>query len=157
MNRPLSSYWCVLGHGWSSAGRRLTGWVNPCKPTARILVAAVVLLGWLMSAGPVMAQTAAPVVAAASTTPAVPANVTKAINTAVAAATSNVPPAYNAGDTAWMLTSTALVMVMMPGLALYYGGIVRKKNWLATMWTSYVALGVITGPTRILVLRHGRY
>ena len=36
----------------------------------------------------------------------------------------------SAGDTAWMLTSTALVLLMtIPGLALFYGGMVRKKNW----------------------------
>ncbi len=144
MKRPYARHLQGLHRLGLSPGRRLADWLHPCRPTARIYVVAVLLLGWLGSAVPSLAQTAAPVVTATTTQPAVPANITKAINTAVAAATSNVPPAYNAGDTAWMLTSTALVMVMMPGLALYYGGIVRKKNWLATMWTSYVALGVIT-------------
>ena len=37
------------------------------------------------------------------------------------------------GDTAWMLMSTALVMVMLPGLALFYGGLVRRKNVLSTI------------------------
>ncbi|MGZ3777932.1 MAG: ammonia channel protein, partial [Mucilaginibacter sp.] len=39
----------------------------------------------------------------------------------------------DSGDTAWMLTATALVLIMTPGLAFFYGGMVRKKNVLATM------------------------
>jgi ammonium transporter, Amt family len=50
----------------------------------------------------------------------------------------------NAGDTAWMLTSTALVFFMMPGLALFYGGLVGAKNVIATMVQSFVAIGVIS-------------
>jgi ammonium transporter len=47
------------------------------------------------------------------------------------------------GDSAWMLVSTAFVMLMVPGLALFYGGMVRRKNVLATMMQSMVALSVI--------------
>ena len=50
----------------------------------------------------------------------------------------------NSGDTAWMLVSTALVMLMTPGLALFYGGMVRRKNVLGTIMQSFIALGVIT-------------
>src|SRR5579863_7131821 len=50
----------------------------------------------------------------------------------------------NAGDTAWMLTSTALVMFMMPGLALFYGGLVGAKNVIMTMVQSFVAIGVVS-------------
>jgi Amt family ammonium transporter len=50
----------------------------------------------------------------------------------------------NAGDTAWMLTSTALVLFMMPGLALFYGGLVGAKNVVATMVQSFVAIGVVS-------------
>src|SRR5579862_720406 len=50
----------------------------------------------------------------------------------------------NAGDTAWMLTSTALVFFMMPGLALFYGGLVGAKNVIATMVQSFVAIGVVS-------------
>lgn len=46
-------------------------------------------------------------------------------------------------DSAWMLVSTALVMLMVPGLALFYGGMVRRKNILATMMQSMVALAVV--------------
>ena len=48
------------------------------------------------------------------------------------------------GDTAWMLTSTALVLFMMPGLALFYGGLVGAKNVIATMVQSFVAIGLIS-------------
>jgi len=47
------------------------------------------------------------------------------------------------GDTAWMLGSTALVLFMVPGLALFYGGMVRRKNVLGTMMQSMVCLGLI--------------
>jgi Amt family ammonium transporter len=50
----------------------------------------------------------------------------------------------SAGDTAWMLTSTALVFFMMPGLALFYGGLVGAKNVVATMVQSFVAIGVVS-------------
>ena len=50
----------------------------------------------------------------------------------------------NSGDTAWMLISSALVMLMVPGLALFYGGMVRKKNVLATVAQSFGATCVIT-------------
>lgn len=50
----------------------------------------------------------------------------------------------NSGDTAWLLISTALVMLMTPALALFYGGMVRSKNILATVMQSFVALGVIS-------------
>jgi Amt family ammonium transporter len=48
------------------------------------------------------------------------------------------------GDTAWLLISTALVMLMTPGLALFYGGMVRRKNVLGTIMQSFVALGIVT-------------
>lgn len=53
------------------------------------------------------------------------------------------PPSLDGGDTAWMLVSTGLVMLMVPGLALFYGGMVRRKNILGTMMQSMVALGLI--------------
>jgi ammonium transporter, Amt family len=51
--------------------------------------------------------------------------------------------AKSKGDTAWMLTSSAFVMLMLPGLALFYGGMVRRKNILATMMHSMGALSVV--------------
>jgi ammonium transporter, Amt family len=51
----------------------------------------------------------------------------------------------SAGDTAWMLTSTALVLMMcVPGLALFYGGMVRKKNVLATLMQSFACTCIVT-------------
>ncbi len=48
------------------------------------------------------------------------------------------------GITSWMLTSTALVLLMVPGLAMFYGGLVRTKNVLGTMMHSFVSMGVMT-------------
>ncbi len=50
----------------------------------------------------------------------------------------------NAGDTAFVLISAALVMVMTPGLALFYGGLVRRKNFLTIMLQSFISMGVVT-------------
>ncbi len=50
----------------------------------------------------------------------------------------------DSGATAWMLTSTALVLLMVPGLAMFYGGLVRTKNVLGTMMHSYAAMGIMT-------------
>lgn len=56
-----------------------------------------------------------------------------------------VKSAQSAGDTAWMLVSAALVLMMTgPGLALFYGGLVRKKNVLGTMMQSFILMAVIT-------------
>lgn len=54
------------------------------------------------------------------------------------------PTMLNTGDTAWILVSTALVLLMLPGLALFYGGLVRTKNVLSTFMHSFVALGLVT-------------
>ena len=51
--------------------------------------------------------------------------------------------AIDTGVTAWMLTSTALVLLMIPGLAMFYGGLVRTKNVLGTMMHSFVAMGIM--------------
>ncbi len=53
-------------------------------------------------------------------------------------------PKINSGDTAWLLASAALVMFMTPGLAFFYGGLVRAKNVLGTIMQSFVALGLVT-------------
>lgn len=53
-------------------------------------------------------------------------------------------PEINEGATAWMLTSTALVLLMVPGLAMFYGGLVRTKNVLGTMMHSFVAMGIMS-------------
>jgi len=65
----------------------------------------------------------------------------QAVQNAQAASAS----AQSAGDNAWMLVSAALVLLMTgPGLALFYGGLVRKKNILATMMQSFAMMGLVT-------------
>ena len=55
-----------------------------------------------------------------------------------------VSASYNSADIAWMLSATALVLLMTPGLAFFYGGMVNKKNVLSTMLQSFIAMAVIT-------------
>src|SRR5260221_9701312 len=63
----------------------------------------------------------------------------------VAALENATKSAQSAGDNAWMLTSAALVLLMTgPGLALFYGGLVRKKNILGTMMQSFAMMGLVT-------------
>ncbi len=61
----------------------------------------------------------------------------------LAQAQDAAPPAINQADTAWMLVATALVLLMTPALAFFYGGLVRSKNALNTMMMSFVALGFV--------------
>jgi Amt family ammonium transporter len=85
----------------------------------------------LLVALPALAQTAAPAAAPAAA--------------AAAAAAPAGPPKLDSGDTAWMLASTALVLMMtIPGLALFYCGMVRKKNILATMMQSFAICCIVT-------------
>jgi Amt family ammonium transporter len=67
----------------------------------------------------------------------------------IAAVTFNVehPEAetsFDSGDLAWMITATALVLLMTPGLSFFYGGMVRAKNLISTLLQSFIALGVIS-------------
>jgi ammonium transporter, Amt family len=55
-----------------------------------------------------------------------------------------MPSAINAGDTAWLLTSAALVMLMTPALGFFYGGLVRRKNVLSTLMHSWFILALIS-------------
>ncbi|WP_257670320.1 ammonium transporter [Parapedobacter tibetensis] len=50
---------------------------------------------------------------------------------------------YDTADIAWMLTSTALVLIMTPGLAFFYGGMVKKKNVISTMLQSFICMAVV--------------
>ncbi len=54
------------------------------------------------------------------------------------------PDGYNFGDIAWMLVSTAFVLLMTPGLSFFYGGMVGKKNVISTMFQSFIATGLIS-------------
>lgn len=101
---------------------------------------------------PALAQNAAPAdaaaAAAADATAAPAAAATPApepIAAAAPAAAEPAKPKLDSGDTAWMLTSTALVLLMtIPGLALFYGGMVRRKNVIATVAQSFAITCLIS-------------
>jgi len=91
----------------------------------------------------------------AATMPALAQDASSAMSSAVSSASSAAAdattaaapaaPALNSGDTAWMLTSMALVLMMtIPGLGLFYGGMVRKKNVLATVMQSFAITCIVT-------------
>ena len=61
----------------------------------------------------------------------------------------------NSGDIAFVLVSAALVMLMTPGLALFYGGMVRSKNVLGTIMQSFIIIGVVTLEWVLFGLQHG--
>ena len=63
--------------------------------------------------------------------------------TSTAAASAADAAVLNPADTAWVLISSALVMLMLPGLALFYGGMVQRKNVLSSLMHSFVALGIL--------------
>ena len=89
-------------------------------------------------------QSVVPSAAPASTSAALQDN-SKAVNDKLADLDKRVNAAQSAGDNAWMLVSAALVLMMTgPGLALFYGGLVRRKNTLAIMMQSFAMMGLIT-------------
>jgi Amt family ammonium transporter len=94
---------------------------------------------------PVMAFAVAPnLEGAPSQAPATQAQIA-ALQQAIQNAQAASATAQSAGDNAWMLTSAALVLLMTgPGLALFYGGLVRKKNILSTMMQSFSMMALIT-------------
>ena len=94
------------------------------------------LLGMLLAAT-AFAQDAAPAPAAAAAAPDLVERLAKAEKAVAAAQT--------AGDNAWMLVCSALVLMMTgPGLALFYGGLVRRKNVLGTMMHSFIMMALVT-------------
>ncbi len=110
------------------------------KRLAGIALAAMVIGTPL--AAPAFAQSGAPASSAAASSSAA---ATSAPAAAPAAAPATPAPKIDSGDTAWMLTSSVLVLMMtIPGLALFYAGMVRKKNILATLAQSFGATALIT-------------
>ncbi len=86
-----------------------------------------------------------PALALAQTTASAPASQAPATQAQITALQQAVQNAQSAGDNAWMLTSAALVLLMTgPGLALFYGGLVRRKNILGTMMQSFAMMGLVT-------------
>jgi ammonium transporter, Amt family len=105
-----------------------------------LLVAGAAAVAQTPAPGTTPPAAAAPAAAPPAATPpaAAPATPPAAAPAAATPAAAPKPPACNSGDTAWMLTSTALVLMMtIPGLALFYAGMVRKKNILATLMQSF--------------------
>ncbi|AYA03094.1 ammonium transporter [Acinetobacter sp. WCHAc010034] len=85
------------------------------------------------------------IAAAADSTALIPAAEAPAVTAEAAPAPAAEAPKLDTGDTAWILVSTALVLLMtIPGLALFYGGMVRKKNVLSTMAHSFVAAAIVS-------------
>ena len=81
----------------------------------------------------------------ATATPETPAPMAAEAAPAPAAEEEAAKPALDTGDTSWVLTSTALVLMMtIPGLALFYGGMVRRKNVIATVAQSFAITAVIS-------------
>jgi Amt family ammonium transporter len=114
--------------------------------TSLILVGSLALGGMSWAEEPMPAATeAAPAMAApAAPTEAAPAMAAPAPEEAAPVPAAEAPK-LDTGATAWMLTSTALVLLMtVPGLALFYGGMVRKKNVLGTMMQSFAITALIT-------------
>ena len=109
------------------------------------LFAILALLGAVGWCAPLMAQDK-PAAPAAAPAPAPAAAAPAPAAAAPAAAPSATPaPTPNKGDVAWMLTSTALVLMMsVPALALFYGGLVRSKNMLSTLMQVFVGFSLIT-------------
>src|SRR6516162_9806916 len=102
----------------------------------------VALLG---TAVPLPAQVPAASPPAAASSPQSSPEASKESNDRLAQLERRVVAAQSAGDNAWMLTSAALVLMMTgPGLALFYGGLVRRKNTLAIMMQSFAMMGLIT-------------
>ena len=126
----------------------------------KLLVSMALGLGLLTAGSFALAQTAAPMAPAASAAAPVaeakpadaaapaapaPAAAPAAAEAAPAAATAAAPPPVpNKGDTAWMTVATALVIFMtIPGLALFYGGLVRSKNMLSVLMQVFVVSALI--------------
>jgi Amt family ammonium transporter len=113
------------------------------------LALAVAFIGGAFTA-PALAQDAANAAAPAAATanaaaPATDATANAAAPAAAAAAPAAAPVKLDSGDTAWMMTSTALVLMMtIPGLALFYGGMVRRKNVIATVAQSFLITCLVT-------------
>jgi len=91
-----------------------------------------------------MAQPATPAAAPAATAAAAPAAAPAAAEAAPAAEAAAPAPVPNKGDTAWMIVATVLVILMtIPGLALFYGGLVRSKNMLSVLMQVFVVTSMI--------------
>ena len=105
----------------------------------RLIPRLILLLLLLVLTQPLLPQTAPPPAASAAPAP------SSDTNARLARLERQVADAKSSADNGWMLTSSALVLMMTgPGLALFYGGLVRKKNVLGTMMQSFALMAVVT-------------
>ncbi|MFM2067169.1 MAG: hypothetical protein RLZZ584_2078 [Pseudomonadota bacterium] len=111
----------------------------------KLLVSLALGLAMLGLADVALAQAASEPAAAASAAAAPVAAAASAATEAASAAAAASAPVPNKGDVAWMLVSTLLVILMaIPGLALFYGGLVRSKNMLSVLMQVFVTFSLIT-------------
>jgi Amt family ammonium transporter len=109
----------------------------------RAVLCCCFVIGLSLLALPLPAQQTAAASTPASTN--AQPNIAKEVSDKLAQLDQRVSAAQSAGDNAWMLTSAALVLMMTgPGLALFYGGLVRRKNTLAIMMQSFAMMGLIS-------------
>jgi Amt family ammonium transporter len=126
MKRLMKSIVFAAALAWSGLSLAQAPATNPSVPVPEAKPAAAAPA----AAAPAAAPAEAPAAASASAAP--------------AAATAAPPPTPNKGDVAWMLTSTALVLLMsVPALALFYGGMVRSKNMLSVLMQVFVVFSLI--------------
>src|ERR1700694_2414171 len=119
---------------------KCAGW--KCSLSLVLMLGAI-----LLAAAPLSPQQTPASSTASSTTAASPATpeIPKAVNEKLAQLDKDVKAAQTSADNAWMLVSAALVLMMTgPGLALFYGGLVRRKNTLAIMMQSFALMALIT-------------
>ncbi|MGE5253288.1 MAG: ammonium transporter [Planctomycetaceae bacterium] len=104
-----------------------------------VLILGLILCSFLLGESPGHAQEPSKLgnVQTAGTEPPQP-------NSPAPTAAAQAPPKIDTGDTAWMLVSAALVLLMTPGLALFYGGMVRTKNVLGTIMHSFIIIALVT-------------
>jgi len=109
----------------------------------KLLISLALGLGLLMGGTAVIAQTAA-APAASEASAAAPAAAAPAAAAPAEAASAPAAPVPNKGDVAWIITATLLVIMMsIPGLALFYGGLVRSKNMLSVLMQVFVTFSLI--------------
>ena len=111
----------------------------------RAVLCCCFVIGLLLMALPLPAQQAPASSSPVSASTPSKVEVSKEVSDKLAQLDQRVAEAQAAGDNAWMLTSAALVLMMTgPGLALFYGGLVRRKNTLAIMMQSFAMMGLIS-------------
>ncbi len=129
---PVSSFVFIASRALLLASRMGRQMILGGSQLARwTLLASCLCFGW-MSSFAVAQDAAAPAAAPAAETP--------AVESAAAAA----PWVANSGDQAWVLASSALVLLMTPGLAFFYGGLVRRKNILSVLMQCFMCMCMVT-------------